>query len=414
MESTGRKGTRVTGLPDGPGRPRATASPPAWERLLSAAGKRVPAPLLPGLVLPWWDEEAAAALRRCLDHVLGKRGALLLVEGPPEGYRPLREWLAKSARQGGSGVGPEEILIVNGHRQAMHLVCRALLNPGDLVLAQEPTNPAALVAFRKARAKVVGVAVSPTGLDLDSLDEQLGKGGPKLLYLMPSFHEPTGVTMDLATRLAVLERARHHGFLILEDVRSDELIYRGHLIPPLKANDCSGHVVQVSTTLRSLLPGLGLGWVVAAPPAVRVMARIKHSEDAGPGALLQAGLHEFCRQGHCERHFERARRAHRILLGALTRALAQHLPPSAAWSVNPASLAAWIELPEGLRARDLVRRAAARRAVLEPGDAFFASGGGARHLRFTWPHDSPAGLEAEVKAIAELLGALSHRAARPG
>lgn len=297
------------------------------------------------------------------------------------------------------------VLVVDGFRQALDLVTRVLVNLDDPVLVQEPVRPGVISTLREAGARVKGVPVAPGGLDLAALESITGSETPRLMYVMPTAHDPTGVTMDLPTRGRLLECARRRGFLLLEDAVNDELHYMGHLVPPLKAQDELGWVIYVGSMSKALFPAVGVGWIIAEPPALAALSAAKGAGDFGSSQLLQAALSEFCRLGHFRRHLTRARRACRVSLQALEQALALHLPPGATWESNDSPPAMWVTLPEGVDSRRLQVEAAARGVQVEPGDLFYVNAGGRSHLRAAWPEANPLQIERDVAVIGKLIRA---------
>ncbi|MDI7250653.1 MAG: PLP-dependent aminotransferase family protein [Bacillota bacterium] len=382
-----------------------------WQAALSAAARRLTTgapgttppydPGTDGTCAHWWDERSAEEFRLCLNGVLRRAGLAVLGYAPPEGYGPLREWISGYMRDRGIRVSPREVLIVNGAQQALDLVSRTFIDPGDLVLVQEPVDPNVAACFRHAGAELRGIPVSPSGLDLQSLATALTERVPKLVYLVPTLHRPTGVTMDLATRLRLLECARHHGFLVLEDAFGDELCYPGHLVPPLKAHAGSGQVMYVGSMSRSLFPGIRIGWVVADPDVILALGAAKRTSDRCSSPLLQAALYEFCRRGLYRRHLARLRRVSRARGDALAAALERHLPPRASWHVTDGGTSAWITLPPGVDCLRLLDAADGTGVRIEPGLRYFLNGGGTRHLRLKCGEPSRA--ETEVASLAALI-----------
>lgn len=379
-----------------------------WGHLFSEGLKRLSERpgargISPARLQAWWDETSAEQFRTCLNRALRQQGPAILGYGAPEGYPPLREWLAAHMTDRGVRVGADGVLIVNGSQQGMDLVARAFVDPDDLVLVQEPVQPDVVSCFRQIGARVKGIPMGAGGLDLEVLEGIVDRENPKLVYVMPAVHDPTGATMDLPTRTRLLECARQSGFVVLEDAVNDELCYSGHLVPPLKAQDPSGQVIYVGSMSKSLFPGIRIGWIVAEPPALAALTAAKKASDLCSAPLLQAALSEFCRLGYSRRHLARARRVYRAAHEALDRALAQHFPPGTDWKLSDGCPAVWVSLPAAVDARRLQQEAAAKGVRIEPGELFFVEGGGEHSFRVAWPEASPLQIERDVTVLGKLI-----------
>jgi len=343
-----------------------------------------------------------------------RQGSALLDYGPPEGYPPLREWIASHMSERGVRVGADGLVVVSGSQQGLDLVARAFIDPGDLVLVQEPVRPDVVSCLRIAGARVTGVPVAAGGLDTKALESVVDQETPKLAYVMPMVHDPSGVTMDLPTRTRLLGLARDRGFLIVEDAVNDELCYAGHLIPPLKAQDQSGRVIYIGTMSRSLFPGIRIGWIVADQPALAAFSAAKRASDLCSPPLLQAALAEFCRLGYGRRHLGRLRRAYRASREALGRAIRLRFPTGTTWTLSDGPPAAWVDLPAGVDSRTVERGAAVRGVRVEPGDLFFLSGGGRQSFRIGWPVPAPLQIERDVAVLGGVIRAAMARGDRNG
>lgn len=401
---TGRVPHRQVALSEAPG--------PRWSaavRRLDAGARNSPEPPARAQLTslsdldPWWDRDDAAEWRACLDSVLEDCHQEALGMPTAAGYAPLRQWLAGHLRLQGVRATPDHIVIVNGCQQGLYLVTRALLDPGDLVLIQDPTYPRALECLCLAGARVLGVKVDAGGLDTTALLDQLAVATPKLIHVMSAYQNPTGVTMDMATRRRLLALAEEHSFYVVDDSFSDELCYAGHLLPPLKAQDQLGMVIQLGSLSKTLFPGLRLGWIVAEPAVTAVLTRLKECCDLGTSPLLQAAFYEYCRRGHYDRHLARARRVYAQRREALAGALDRHMPPGTSWSPNQGGLTTWLNLPAGITSLRLLEGAVARGLWFEPGPRFYVDGGGESQLRLSWARLSAEEIEAGIAVLGELL-----------
>lgn len=395
-----------------------TAGAVNWESLLSNSSRalaalppraRVPGPGRRGVVLsrlvPWWDEVSAERMRLCVNYVLQRDGNTLLGYGETEGYLPLREWLASYMCRKGVPADAGDVLVVSGFQQGMDLICRTLLSPGDVVLTENPTYAGAFACLRAAGARISGIPVTPAGLDLGVLAEQAERQRPKMVYVMPTFHNPTGYTMDLSSRLKLLELADRYGFVIVEDGYCDDLCHSGSFIPPIKAHDRSGRVLYLNSMSKLLFPGMRIGWVVAARPVLGALVAIKRAADLNCSPILQAALHEFCRMGYLRAHLARARRVYRSRRETMVKAMKQYFPPGVTWHAAEGALVAWVTLPPAVDCRVLLADAARAGVWFAPGVDFFVDGGGEHNLRLSWCNATPAEITTGVRILGQLLRA---------
>lgn len=348
-----------------------------------AVASRHPDPIDFGNLVP--DEELfpVEPFRAVLDKVLRREGKTLLQYGPAAGHLPLRAYIAERLRDRGVAADAENVLIVNGSQQGLDLVCRGLLDPGDRVALESPTYTIVLPLLAQYHAQMEPIPMTDRGMDLDALEAVLERSRPKLVFTMPTFHNPTGITMDLDSRRRLLDLASRYGTPVVEDDFDSELRFDGDPLPPLKALDERGSVLHIGTFSKGLFPGLRLGFVVAPPPVVAMLGRTKLIADYHTSLLLQAAVLEFCREGHYDRHLKRLASIYRDKSRTLTRALERFFPANVSWTRPEGGYAFWVTLPEALSADALLEESARAGVLFTPGSNFFARGDGDRYLRLS-------------------------------
>lgn len=342
-------------------------------------------------------------LRRAIDSVLRHEGAKVLSYGPPAGYLPLRRQIASDLRDRGMRTLDEEVVITSGSQQGIDLVARALLDPGDTVLVENPTYTGAVSVFEACGARLAGVPVDRDGIIPAAFQEVVARHRPKLAYLMPNFQNPTGCTLSLARRRAVVDIAVNNGLAILEDDFGGELRFEGRHLPALKALDPvsgGGHVIYMSTCAKKLLPGLRIGWLAAPKEMADRLARFKQIADYSTSMLLQAAFHEFCRNGAMADHLQTVKENYRRRRDTMLSAMKRCFPAGVRWTKPEGGLLIWVELPEGTSADVVAREAGARGVIVSPGDLFFVDGGTGRHLRLTFAQSG----EKEISQGIRILG----------
>jgi 2-aminoadipate transaminase len=320
---------------------------------------------------------------------------------PVEGIPSVREYLAdrQEATQG-RRPGEGELMVTSGGMECIGLACHALLDPGDVVAVEAPTYLGALMAFAGFEAGVEGIEMDEDGLRVDALAEKLEAGlEPKFLYVIPEFQNPTGRTLALERRHALVDLCREHGVLIFEDVAYRELAYDGGALPSLwsLAPDI---VVQAGTFSKIFAPGVRLGWAAGPAEVLAELADRKQFTDQCAGGLGQRLVEEYGRAGHFERQIPASRELYASRWRATDRALRAHLPEGCTWSEPAGGFFTWLALPDHVDTRELREEATAAGVAYVPGRPFYPGDGGANELRFSFSRLD----EDEIATAVERLG----------
>jgi DNA-binding transcriptional MocR family regulator len=312
--------------------------------------------------------------RLALNRALKEEGPRLLMYGTTSGHRPFIEFLRHYLVERGVGATPDEILVVNGSQQGIDLVARTLVAPGDAIVVEDPSYHGALNLFRTLRARIVPVPVDEHGLDVDQLERILANERPKLLYTMPTFQNPTGVSMSLERRRRLVTLCADRNVPILEDDFDGDLLYDGDNIPPLKGLPEGRDVIYTGTFSKMLFPGIRLGWVVAPAPVVERLAAAKQAADLSTSLLFQAAMVRFAQGKRLVRHAEEVRAEYRKRRDALLKALAKEMPDGVTWTKPAGGFSLVVRLPQAFDSADLLPRAAEKGVVYTPGRVFSLSG----------------------------------------
>ncbi len=294
-----------------------------------------------------------------------------------------------------------ELLVTSGGIEALELVGKSFLDPGDVAVVEGPTYLGAIMSFRGFEAEVVAVPLDEDGLRVDELEARLADGlRPKLLYTIPEFQNPAGVTLALERRVALVELARRYGFLVVEDVAYRELSFDGTALPSLwsLAPDV---VVQAGTTSKTFFPGVRLGWAAGPAEVVAQLVSAKQTTDQCAGALGQRLFELYARRGWLDEQLEHsrtlyARRAKR-LLGALER----ELPEGSSWTVPAGGFFSWVTLP--VDAEALALRAVEAGVAVVPGTPFYPDGRGGSNLRLSYSMVAEDLIDVGIERLAALL-----------
>ncbi len=330
--------------------------------------------------------------------------AVALQYTPCEGIASVREYLRDRQEQlQGRRPQLEELIVTSGGMECLALVGHSLLDPGDAVAVEAPTYLGALMAFAGFEADVHGIPMDEDGLIVEALEERLAAGlRPKFLYVIPEFQNPTGRTLPLARRQALVECCRRHGVLILEDVAYRELPFDGESLPSLWSL-APEQVLQAGTFSKVFFPGVRLGWAVGPPAVVAQLAAAKQTTDQCAGGLGQRMVEEYGRAGHFERRLPAAREFYAARWRALDAAFRRHLPPGVAWTEPDGGFLTWLTLPEDVDTVELRPAAVAAGVAYVPGRPFYSGEEGGNELRLSFSHLSEAELDAAVERLAGVI-----------
>ncbi len=347
--------------------------------------------------------------------VLAEHGPQALQYSTTEGELSLRELIARHARRYGLAAGPDNVLITSGSQQALDLIGKAFLNAGDHVLVERPTYLGALQAWNAYEAQYVSVGVDEDGMRTGDLDDALRRG-PKFVYALPNFQNPTGVTLSLPRRRALIERADAHGVPILEDDPYGQLRYEGTHVAPIVTLDaeyrgldrtaCTGNVLYLSTFSKTLAPGLRLGWIIGPAAVIRRLTQAKQGTDLHTSTFAQLVAYEVARSGFLDQHVRRLRTAYGARRDAMLAAMAESFPEGVTWTRPEGGLFVWVTLPSAVDAGELLKPALEEHVAFVPGRAFHPDGSGSNTMRLNFTN---ASVDRAAEGI-ERLGRILHRA----
>ena len=349
-------------------------------------------------------------LRRAADEVLHARAELALQYGPEQGYGPLIDTLRRRlAAEEGLELERENIMLTGGSAQALDHLCTLFTRPGGIVLVEAPTYHETLQLFRDHGLRPLQIPTDGSGLQVDALAgrlEALGNRGERarLLYTIPNYQNPSGITLAAGRRPASLDLARRFDLLIVEDDVYRDLAYGEKPPPSLYALDGGRRVLRIGSFSKILAPGLRLGWIMG--PA-GLIARLTGSGlrcmGGGANPLVANILATYCQHGHLEPHIEGLRRVYRERRDTLLQALAGQMPPGVTWTQPGGGFFIWLSLPPPLRAAEVARLAAEARLLLPVGDPFFAEAPTGQYLRLAFSYVTPAQIEAGIRILARVL-----------
>jgi len=355
-----------------------------------------------------------ADLRSLLAQVLdAEHGPFALGYGPEQGHRPLIDYLRqKFLHDEGLVVEQENLLLTLGSTYAVNLITCLYTRPDDVVFVEAPTYHDAIAVFRDYPLQLRQIPVDDEGLRVDALaralEDTLYKGQrPALLYTVPNFQNPSGVTLSEERRRRLLSLVRGYDMYIIEDDVYRDLCYEGDVPPSLYALAGGDPVLRVGSFSKILGPGLRLGWVMAAPRHIERLTRSGVMRMAGGANPLTAHLvAAYCQQGLLEPHIAELVAAYRARRDVMLAALEAHMPEGVRWTRPRGGFFVWVTLPEGLSAREVLARTWQQGVAFVPGDEFFATGGGTNHLRLAFSFVPPADIERGIQVLGEAIRSL--------
>ena len=301
----------------------------------------------------------------------------------------------------GARPNDDELLVTSGGMEALGLVAKSFLNPGDTVGVEGPTYLGAIMAFRTFQAEPVAVPLDDDGLDVDDLAGRLAAGlRPKLLYTIPDHQNPAGVTLSAERRAALVELARRYGFLIVEDVAYRELGFDGSALPSLWSIGADV-VLQVATTSKTFFPGVRLGWAAGPAEIVTQLVSAKQTTDQCAAALGQRLFEEYVRRGWIDEQLERSRALYAGRCERLLAALERSMPPEVEWTRPSGGFFSWLTVPAD--AGELALRAAADGVAIVPGGPFYPDGSGTTNVRLSFSNVADELIDVGIDRLAALV-----------
>ncbi len=343
-----------------------------------------------------------AKIATAIQQVLSEQGPAALQYCTTEGHPALRQWIADRYRAAGVTVAPEQILITTGSQQALDLIGKVLVDPGDRVIVEDPTYIAALQSMRMYQADIHPVPLDSDGIDPEKLRAALTTSA-KIVYCMPNFQNPTGLCYGESRRRQVVDLLLDSSTVLVEDDPYKELRFSGSALPPL-ATLLPQRTILLGTFSKIIAPGLRLGWICAPMELMEKLTIAKQAADLHSENLGQWVLHRLVTAPDFQDHLRFIRDSYRHQCDAMLAAIHRHLPPQFQCNRPDGGMFLWATLPPGKSALDLFHLAIEKGVAFVPGQAFHASGGGENTLRLSYSNCNPDQIDLGISRLAVALG----------
>lgn len=350
--------------------------------------------------------------REASNTVLENFGPQSLQYSTTEGHRPLREMIARHISRFSSEVGADNVLITSGSQQALDFVGRLFVNRGDFIVVESPTYVGALQAWNAYGAQYIPVRTDEHGMIVDELEAAL-RVGPKFIYVLPNFQNPSGSTLSLERRMQLIRIADKYGVPIIEDDPYGQLRYEGEHIPSIVALDSeyrgpngghySGNVIYLSTFSKLLAPGLRLGWVIAPAEVIQKLVLSKQAADLHTSSFNQYIALEAAKGGFLDEHVKVIRATYKERRDVMIEMMEEMFPAGVTWRKPKGGMFLWSILPEGMDSAEVLKRAIEKKVAFVPGEAFHPIGGGRNTMRLNFSYSSPKTIREGITRLGNTL-----------
>lgn len=343
--------------------------------------------------------------------VLDENGPASLQYASTDGYLPLREMIAAHSARYGLNVDAGNILITSGSQQALDLLGKIFINPGDRVLVESPTYIGAIQAWRAYGAEFIPMSFDENGIRSDDLEARL-RAGPKFIYALPNFQNPTGVTTSYERRLKLIELADRYGVPIIEDDPYGQLRYEGEHLPAISVLDSqtrsqsgcyAGNVIYLSTFSKTLAPGIRLAWVIAPPEIINKLMLAKQGADLHTATFNQMVAYEVAKGGFLNEHVKHIRKVYKERRDVMIDTLTEHMPEGVSWIKPAGGLFLWVTAPKSVDCQELFEDAVKEKVAFVPGFSFYAEGGGYNSMRLNFSNASPERINEGIARLARVM-----------
>jgi 2-aminoadipate transaminase len=357
--------------------------------------------------LPYTQAFDPEVILRIVRRVLADDYAAALQYGPTDGYAPLKHNLVEIMREEGTNCFPEDIMITNGAQQALEMIAKIFLNPGDHIVVEAPSYVGALNSFLSYQPQIHTVPMDDEGLEPDRLRELLRKLTArgeqiKFIYTIPNFQNPAGITLSSQRRLALIEAARDYDCLIVEDNPYGMLRFEGSAHPTLRSLDAE-RVIYLGTLSKIFSAGMRIGWVAAPHPILNKLLLAKQAADLCSSSFTQRIAHIYFSEEDWRGQVERLIGIYRTRCHGMLAAMDEHLSGLARWTRPQGGFFLWVTLPEFVKTSEMLASAIEMKVAYVPGSGFFPYQGGGNCMRLNYSYADDETAEEGIKRLAKVI-----------
>jgi len=347
-------------------------------------------------------------IKETYEEVVAEKGHTAMNYGPTAGITPLREWLTDYMTKSGRDSRVEECLVTTGAIAAFDLICKVFLDPGDVVIVGEPSYVAALHVIKSYQGRCAGVPLDDEGIQPDMLkskleDLQRQSLHPKFIYLVPSFQNPTGITLSETRRKKIIELSITYNVPVIEDAAYHDLRFEG-IAPPLLASLCAENIIHINTFSKIFTPGVRLGWVMAPQKLIETLTLAKQGQDQCSTTIGQYIVLVFASKNLIEQQTSKAINIYRRKRDTMLSALAKYFPQSANWTEPQGGFYMWVTVPKEIDTEALLSQAIKDASVAYvAGPAFYHNRSGKNHMRLCYSYVPESKIEEGIRRISHVL-----------
>ncbi len=335
-------------------------------------------------------------------HVLRTAGQTALQYSLTEGFLPLREALAEKMQKYHVPCEAQNIMLTNGSQQALDLIGRIFIGPGDTIITGKPTYLGALQAFKVYRPRIVGIPVDNEGMQVDMLQEVLKHEKPKFIYVLPNFHNPMGVTLTLERRIKLIKTAAEFGIPLIEDDPYGELRFEGEDITPIITLH-KENVLYLSTFSKILAPGIRLGWVVAPEAIIKKLVQAKQATDLHTSTFIQMIAQDIVSRGILKAHTKEIKKVYGQRRHIMTDSMAEHFPKTVEYTKPEGGLFMWVVAPPHVNTWDLLETATQNKVAFVPGCVFYPDDTGLNTIRLNFSNATEDNIRVGIERLGKVL-----------
>ena len=365
----------------------------------------------PGMIsfgggMPSPDSFPVKTIKKIAIDVLKKHGPDALQYGATEGLKQLRAEIVRKNRKQGIKCDIKNVIVTSGSQQVLDLTAKIFLDPNDYVFLESPTYMGALVAFNCYQPKYIGIPMDDKGMITDELESKL-KGIKRskmdFVYTVPTFQNPSGVTMSLQRRKHLLEIAEEHDLFILEDDAYSDLRYSGKPVRPIKSMDKNNRVLYTHTFSKTLAPGFRLGYVIADNERIRKISIAKQAADICTNVFAQYIAYEYIKRGMLEKQLVKIKSMYKKKRNIMLKSLEKHFPEGCEWTRPEGGMFIWVTLSPEIDTRELFVDAVKEKVLFVHGSVFRADGKGHNTMRLNFTNTNEKSIEIGIKRLAKII-----------